>query len=245
MEFQITESTTLNVVIRTTQFPIPTSFFHLTLSEKSPLLDTCPPYPNLSSLTALIEYIHFATACALAESFCSDPPYATEPEIDPSVNEMERKDMGWLRSPYPAILRKTFPKAQKAKELSFAIHPLKTKDRTGIKLRVTWEFMSSDPPSPEEFAKRLLAGQAAVMEPTKTSKLNSVAGKNGAPSTPAKRSEGEGIYEWVAYYGKGHRNDDDDDGMDWEDGEGEVVRKLVDVVAEAGRSPKEEEAINF
>lgn len=153
--------------------------------------------------------------------------------------------MGWLRSPYPAILRKTFPKAQKAKELSFAIHPLKTKDRTGIKLRVTWEFMSSDPPSPEEFAKRLLAGQAAVMEPTKTSKLNSVAGKNGAPSTPAKRSEGEGIYEWVAYYGKGHRNDDDDDGMDWEDGEGEVVRKLVDVVAEAGRSPKEEEAINF
>ena len=63
----------------------------------------------------------------------------------------------------------------------------------------------------------------------KWEQMNSVSGYGNTPSSGKGSKKGEGSYEWKA-------NGISSKSLNWDDGEGEVVRSLQDVVEEAGRS---------
>ncbi|KAH6674895.1 subunit 17 of mediator complex-domain-containing protein [Halenospora varia] len=200
LTFRITLTTTLTLTVKTSQYTAAGSIFNVSLNPESELNRTCAAITHPSHLGLVEEYICYATSCALASHFSSQP---TDEGLPVESEKLSEGKEGWYATAQANVLRKIF-QGGKGKQLIFDIKNKKSKDAgkgKGVKLRVGWDFMRH-----ENFGVDV----------------------KRAHTEKDRKIGGEGVYEWS---GGGK---DDMEKM-WDDGEGEVVRSLGEVVEGAGK----------
>ncbi|RDL41560.1 uncharacterized protein BP5553_01539 [Venustampulla echinocandica] len=135
--FVITPTTTITIACRSLQVPLAGTSFHLSLNAESPLTTTCVAPPVLGHISAVEEYILYATSCALASNIISISEQQSETE---ETDLSKNGKAGWHLTAQPNVLRKVF-KGGKGKQF---ISSVNNEDGKGCKVRVAWNWMRHD-----------------------------------------------------------------------------------------------------
>lgn len=109
----------LKIRLRTTLYPLETRF---QITAVGSLNEICKPPNTLASAEDVNEYVLWATACAVAESFVDDSLGSDmfEHNVDPDDSTISGAK-GWWRVHNPSVLRKSFKDERDGKELSFRL----------------------------------------------------------------------------------------------------------------------------
>jgi mediator of RNA polymerase II transcription subunit 17 len=171
----------------------------------------------LASYSALRDYIHYFTACAIGTSISKVPSISEDSGLE-NENFVEQAGQ-WHQTPQPTTLRTTIPpsnrsKLPKTKQLCISIQRLTSPTKSGLRLRALWEWSGKEQEGSAIGGRKSSFGFPVLMEAVHEKK-----------NKETVRFKGEGVYDWVAW--------DGEEGKVWDDGEGEVVRTLESVVADA------------
>lgn len=217
--FTISEVMSITINIRTLANRMVSICF---LSASPALAETCPcPVAhNGLSFDIVKDYIYYATSCALAS-------------ISSGIGTQEsRNEEKWRLTAHSNILSKTLRPSNRTKQLSISVcgcHPTiftSSNVKHGVRIRVVWEWMKGDfYAGDEEAGFNAFMQDQVEKKPVVPRMMDS--GRRDV-NGPVKNRRGEGVYDWIAW--------DVEESEDWDDGEGEVVRSLVEVLREAGKA---------
>ncbi|CZT50663.1 related to SRB4 DNA-directed RNA polymerase II holoenzyme and Kornberg`s mediator (SRB) subcomplex subunit [Rhynchosporium secalis] len=160
----VTPTTTFSIKAQTHSQPtIFPQFFVSVSPPSSPLHMTCPPPARFETLSALQDYLYYATSCALASIFVPSPhpkssfihglPSPPEPNgqsrlSSPFPSTDRHPTTQWTQTASPSTLSKSLPNTSRTKQLTFTIrssrhYPVSAHGSPTI-LRVQWEYARGD-----------------------------------------------------------------------------------------------------
>lgn len=240
--------TNIHIIARTTSAPAILTQYMIRISPStSPLLTLCPPPPTLPSLSAVREYLYQAISSHLASLYAS-----------PTSNPPSSPDSGdkaiWQPTAHPTTLQTllshpTSPSTRKGKTLTFSLSSLPSPSSASEShdltvLRARWTHNTGDGSGLSDVGlcgKWSARGRSsslwdeergvgvALLKAGREKSGERRMGKGKGVDEKGKKVEAEGSYVWVA-------RAEDKEGSVWDEGEGDIIRSLGDVVEEAGRA---------